>query len=66
MCAVRGTKLYGLRIKKEFLSKNKYQKNIFNGFDLILKKDWLNFEWILGKKIEYFNSELKLDKGIFN
>ena len=39
MCAVKGTKLYGLRIKKDSQSKNKYQKNIFNGFDLILKKD---------------------------
>jgi len=36
MCAVRGTKLYGLRIKKDSQSKNKYQKNIFNSFDLIL------------------------------
>jgi hypothetical protein len=44
MCAVRGTKLYGLRIKKESQSVNKYQKNIFNSFDLILKKVWVNFE----------------------
>ena len=39
MCAVRGTKLYGLRIKKDSQSKNQYQKNIFNSFDLILKKN---------------------------
>ena len=43
MCAVRGTKLYGLRIKKNSQSKNNDQKNIFKGFNFNVKKVWVKF-----------------------
>ena len=38
MCAVTGTKLYGLMIKKNSQIKNHYKKNIFKKFILSLKK----------------------------
>ncbi len=49
MCAVRGTKLYGLRIKKNSQTKNNDQKNIFKGINFKFKKVWVKF----GKKISY-------------
>ncbi|KGG01444.1 hypothetical protein EU97_0490 [Prochlorococcus marinus str. MIT 9311] len=43
MCAVRGTKLYGLRIKKDSQIQKNYElnnvKKIFSSF----KKNWLKF-----------------------
>ena len=38
MCAVRGTKLYGLRIKKDFQIDNNDQLNILKELILSLKK----------------------------
>ena len=34
MCAVRGTKLYGLRIKKDSQIKNNFQKNILKSINV--------------------------------
>ena len=42
MCAVRGTKLYGLRIKNS-QSANNDKKNIFKGFNFNVKKVWVKF-----------------------
>ena len=41
MCAVRGTKLYGLRIKKHSQSKNNDQKNILKGIIFKINKVWV-------------------------
>ncbi len=38
MCAVRGTKLYGLRIKKECQIHNNEKINIFKSINFNLKK----------------------------
>ena len=38
MCAVRGTKLYGLRIKKKSQIMNNCKENIFKEFIPTLKK----------------------------
>ena len=46
MCAVRGTKLYGLRIKKDSQIKNNDQTNIFKAINLTFKK----FRYSLDKK----------------
>ena len=43
MCAVRGTKLYGLRIKKKSQIINDCKENIFKDFILTLKKICINF-----------------------
>ncbi|AIQ95733.1 hypothetical protein EW14_1724 [Prochlorococcus sp. MIT 0604] len=43
MCAVRGTKLYGLRIKKKSQIKNNYKENIFKKFIPNLKKNLYKF-----------------------
>jgi len=43
MCAVRGTKLYGLRIKKDSQIKNNDQTNIFKAINLKFKKVWVQF-----------------------
>jgi len=49
MCAVRGTKLYGLRIKKDSQIKNNDQTNIFKAINLKFKKVWKKFEQSLNK-----------------
>ena len=43
MCAIRGTKLYGLRIKKNSQSKNIEQKNFFKGFNFKFKNVGIKF-----------------------
>ena len=38
MCAVRGTKLYGLRIKKDSQIQNNYELNIFKIINFTLQR----------------------------
>ncbi len=53
MCAVRGTKLYGLRIKKDFQIRNNDHTNIFKAINLKFKKVWIKFEQSLNKKLRF-------------
>jgi len=43
MCAVRGTKLYGLRIKKDSQIQNNDQPSIFKSINFKFKKVWVKF-----------------------